>query len=274
MRDKLSIEIENVRKDVRMRAESDPMMSNAWLLVYLIPIFAIILGVLVAVFWAVSGYVITTAPMLNITITHYAQAPSVATLVTWIVLLYLLGIVGFIVSIVLIYKLVKRRNTHFKRQQFLFEDVISALRTIAKKKEVNVEVELSSCERTVREVRAEETEKGAVLWAILSAIIILAHWYVNYFLMKDFYKHERREDGFWEDARSVLNKIGVPFSLPRRTEIMPDRSFVLYLILTIITIGLFGIYWLYVLLKDPNEHFRYHIQVEDELLSALESVAI
>jgi len=267
----LSIEIENVRKDIRMRAESDPLMSKAWLLVYLIPILAIILGVLVAVFWVIA---IATAPMLPVPSGPIGPELIVAPFVIWIALLYLLVIVGFIVSIVLIYKLVKRRNTHFKRQQFLFEDIVSALRAIAKKKEVNVEVEVSSCERTVREVKAEETEKGAVLWAILSAIIILAHWYVNYFLMKDFYKHERREDGFWEDVKSVLNKMDVTFSLPRRTEVMPDRSFVLYLILTIITLGLFGIYWLYILLKDPNEHFNYHIQVEDELLSALESVAI
>jgi hypothetical protein len=38
--------------------------------------------------------------------------------------------------------------------------------------------------------------------------------------------------------------------------------------------GLFGVYWIYVLLKDPNEHFKYHIEEESQLLSALESVAI
>ena len=62
--------------------------------------------------------------------------------------------------------------------------------------------------------------------------------------------------------------------LPRRETILPDRSFVLYLILTIITLGIFGIYWLYVLLKDPNEHFKHHILVEDRLLGQLESVVI
>jgi hypothetical protein len=92
--------------------------------------------------------------------------------------------------------------------------------------------------------------------------------------MRDFYKHERREDGFWEDISKVLDKCGIKFSVPRRMEPLPDRSFALYLILTILTMGLFGIYWLYVLLKDPNLHFRYHMQVEDQLLSALETVAI
>jgi hypothetical protein len=191
-----------------------------------------------------------------------------------IAFLPLLFLLSFIASIILTYKLIKRRNTHFKRQNFLTEDIIAAVRAIAKKKGINIDVELSSCERTIREAKVEETEKGAMLWAILSAIIFLAQWYVYYFLMKDFYKHERREDGFWEDLRRTLDKCGVTFSIPQRMEATPDRSFVLYLILTIITLGLFGIYWIYVLLKDPNQHFKYHMQIEDQLLSTLESVAV
>ncbi len=258
-RKKLSAPIENLRKDIRMRDESDPKMSNAWLIIYLIPIFAIIIG-LVSLLFSV---------MLLSTLGPEAALPAIV----GIFLVPLLALISFVVSIILTYKLVKRRNTHFKRQVFLFEDLISAVKSLATKKKVDVEVGLSSCERTVRETKAEETEKSAALWAILSAAIPLALWYVYYFLMKDFYKHERREDGFWEDISKVLDKCDIKFSAPRRTEILPNRSFVLYLILNIITAGLFGIYWLYVLLKDPNEHFKYHIQIEDELLSTLESLA-
>jgi len=266
----LSVPVENLRKDIRMRHESDPTMSTAWLLVYLIPIFAVIITV-ITVFYVVFAamaepWIVPEEP--------WVAWPLVAAL---IILLVLLAIIGFIVSIILTYKLVNRRNTHFKRQMFLSEDVVAAVKTIAAKKGVDVEASLSSIERTVREAKAEETEKGAVLWAILTAVPYigsLAQWYVYYFLMKDFYKHERREDGFWEDLSRTLNKIGITFSVPRRIETTPDRSFVLYLILSIITVGLFGIYWLYVLLKDPNEHFKYHVQVEDQLLSTMESVAI
>jgi len=253
-----------------MRFESDPMMSNAWILVYLIPIFAAITAIFTifyTIFVMTTSWIVPGEP-------YTTTLPMLAVLTT---LLWLLAIIGLIVSIILTYKLVKRQNTHFKRQMFLSEDVITAVKTIAAKKDVDVEVGLSSCERTVRETKAEETEKSAVLWAILSAVPYvgsLAIWYVYYFLMKDFYKHERREDGFVEDINRVLDKCGIKFSVPRRTEVLPDRSFVLYLILNIITVGLFGIYWLYVLLKDPNEHFKYHIQIEDELLSTLESVKI
>jgi len=237
----MSEEIENLRRDIRMRMECDKMMSTAWLLIYLIPVIMILIAI----------------PAIFL-------APAI------ILLTSILGIISFIVSIVLVYKLVDRRNSHFKRQIFLMEDTINSLRKIAGQKKVSVETELSLCERTLREARTEETEKNAVLWAILSAIIFIATWYVYYFLMKDFYKHERREDGFWEDVSKIFGKLGVSFTPPRRMNPMPDRSFILYLILSIITLGIFGIYWLYVLIKDPNEHFRYHAQIDEELLATVE----
>jgi hypothetical protein len=259
----LSVENENVKKDIRMRAETDSMMSNAWLLIYLLP-FILILLVLALVFVA---FFFTTTTSGQTTTVQFA--PVLASLV----LVYGFVIVIFVANIILIYRLARRRNAHFKRQIFLFEDVVTAVKAIAMRKSIDVEVGLASGDRTVREAKAEETEKSAVLWAILSVITGIAVFYVWYFLMKDFYKHERREDGFWEDMNKTLDKCGVKFSWPRRTEVMPDRSFALYFILTLVTLGLFGIYWVYVLLKDPNEHFKYHVQIEDQLLAALETAA-
>jgi len=233
-----------------MRLESDTIMSSTWLLIYLIPVISIVLMVLVAI----------ASPFIG----------AGVILALWSILIFV-SLLSFIVSIVLTYKLVKRRNTHFQRQIFLFEDILSILKEIISKKEASAEAEITTLERTLRETKVEETEKGAVLWAILSAIIFIASWYVYYFLMKDFYKHERREDMFFEDVSRILGKAGITFSVPRRVKPIPNRSFILYLILTIITAGIFGIYWLYILLIDPNEHFKYHIELEDELLKSLES---
>ena len=265
----MSVETENVRKDIRMRAETDSMMSSAWILVYTLPIIA-------AIVW-VAAFIAT---MIS-TISTWSTVPpsgqpftTSASFFAFIILLYGVMIVSFAVNIVFIYRLAKRRNTHFKRQIFLFEDIVAAVKAITTRKGVDVEVGLASCERTVREAKMEETEKNAMLWAILSVFLGIASLYVWYFLMKDFYKHERREDGFWEDMGKTLDKTGVKFSVPRRTETMPERSFVLYFILSIVTFGLFGIYWIYMLLQDPNRHFRYHTQIEDPLLTTLETVPV
>jgi len=242
-------------------------MSTAWLLIYLTPI---IIGAASVAYTYISmidlfASIDPTAPYYN-----FSDGFTAEFVTAWIVI-GLSGLINFAVAIVLIYMLVNRRYMHFKRQKFLSEDIIAAIGSLAKTKDIDIETSLSPIERTVREANAEETEKSAILWAILSAFVPFVQFYVYYFLMKDFYRHERREDDVWEDASRALNRLSVNFSGPRRTEIMPDRSFVLYLILSVITVGLFGAYWVYVMLKDPNEHFKYHIQAESQLISTLES---
>jgi hypothetical protein len=263
----LSVEIENVRKDIRMRPETDSMMSAAWILAYVLPIVLVLT-------WVVAFFVAFISAIATFSTTPPGQPPSFSlpfALFALIPLLYLIAIASIIINVMLMYRLIKRRNTHFKRQTFLFEDVLASIKTASAKKTADVEVSSASMDRTLREAKIEETEKSAVLWALLSVFVPFVSWYVYYFLMKDFYRHERGEDGFWEDMSKTLDKLGIKFSLPRRTEPIPDRSFFLYLIVTIITGGIFGIYWMYVLLKDPNNHFGHHIQVEEPLLSTLEA---
>ncbi|GAH35488.1 unnamed protein product, partial [marine sediment metagenome] len=213
-------------------------MSTAWLLLYLL---LIIIGIVATGYTIISllNYFSSFDPFVPTYNYPYDEFAAGFVIFPWIGIM-LSGLISFVVSIVLTYMLVNRRSTHFKRQKFLSEDIIAAINSLAKKKEIDVETSLSPVERSVREANVEETEKSAILWAILSAFVPFVQLYVYYFLMNDFYRHEQREDGFWEDLGRAMNKLGINFSVPRRTEAMPNRSFVLYLILTIITMGLFG----------------------------------
>ena len=263
------VSLESIRKDIRMRDKSDRQMSSIWILFY---IFPFIVGIVGAGYTIV--YLLDFIPSIDpLTPYSYSYDEFAAGFTIPLFIFGLNGLINFVVSISLTYLFVNRRSTHFKRQKFLSEDMITATNSLAKTKN-EVETSLSPIERTVREANAEEIEKSAILWSVLSAFVPFVQWYVYYFLMNDFYRHERREDGFWEDLGRTMNKLGINFPMPRRTQAIPDRSFVLYLILTIITAGLFGVYWIYILLKDPNKHFKHHIETENQLLTALESDTI
>jgi hypothetical protein len=267
----LSVEIENLRKDIRMRASTDSIMSIAWILVYLLPIIAGIVWMVVFIALLISTIISTfpyQPPGQPFTFDFGPFYASIA-------LFYVVIILSSILYIILIYKLVKRRNAHFKRQLLLFDDIAAALKAIAAKKGTNVEVDLAYLNRTLKETRADETEseKSAMLWAILSTASPLGALYVWYFLMKDFYKHERREDGVWADMGRIMEKCEIKFEVSPRKVPLPERSFALYFILTLITAGFFGIYWLIVLLNDPNQHFEHHIKIEEPLLNTLQTAA-
>jgi hypothetical protein len=124
------------------------------------------LPIIAAIVW-VAAFIVT---MISTISTWSTVPPSDQSVITtsasffaFIILLYGVMIVSFVVNIVFIYRLAKRRNTHFKRQIFLFEDIVAAVKAIATRKGVDVEVGLASCDRTVREAKMEETEKNAML---------------------------------------------------------------------------------------------------------------
>ena len=258
--------LENLRNDTKLQTELDRQMSKLWVLVFLLPI---IIGIVSLVFSLVS--LIDIMSSIDLTASYNISYDSLASeFETILMAVSLTWLVNLFVSIILIYLLVNRRSTHFKRQKFLSQDIIATIDSLKNTKEVELEGSLLSLERRVKESNAEEMDKSAILWAILSGFVPFIQLYVYYFLVSDFYRHERREDNFWDDTRIALKKLGVNFSLPQRKEPIPNRSFVLYLILTIITIGLFSVYWIYILIKDPNEHFSYHIKSESQLITALE----
>ncbi len=246
-------QMESLERSVRMRSETDKRLSPLWAFIPLI-FFAMIPSVMVAgLLWGwgfeggwrwSGGWPIFIAAMV------------------------LMGIMGALLLLVLIYMLIKRRNEHFKRHQLLEEDIVRVLTSSAGKKRAKIEDKLASIELSSREAKLNEKEQPAFLWAILCFFISIVSLYVGYFLMRDFYRHERREDFFLEDLEKTAGPI-VALELPRRFRSTPDRNIILYIVLTILTAGLFGIYWLYTLIVDPNNHFDHQGKWEDKLLSSM-----
>ena len=262
-------------------------MSTGWITFPLLLIVSVIVFVIIIlseifgyIFSASLGTPLSTADLLR------TIAPTI------------LGyaIVAFVLNIVIayvIFRLVRRRNTHFTRQNLLYEDLTSAAEELVTKKGVRTEaaIGLNNLDRIAREARAYEPEKSAALWVMLtlagtslpSATLLgaqsgfgllpfLAVWYVYYFLMKDFFRHERREDQFIRELLGVLAVSGVQISLPYRNPPLSERSFAVYVVLSIVTAGFFWVYWVYVLLNDPNNHFRQQAMIEDTLMAQMSSL--
>ncbi len=261
----MSIPLENLRRDLRTRLESDQQMSGAWAVVPLVPIIVgVIATVLFVAFFFNSLSTMTAGTPSNATATAVLSGFFGA-----IAFYYLAYFVVLILVAFLIFKLVKRRNAHFNRQILLQEDLVSIARELASKKGVDVSVLLNNMERSVREGRLDEIEKNATLFSLAGLMAPLLWIYVAYFLMRDFFKHERREDLFINDMLRTFNALGVPINFPYRNPPIPERSFALYFVLTLITGSIFGVYWVYVLVTDPNNHFRQQMLMEDTIMAQL-----
>lgn len=99
----------------------------------------------------------------------------------------------------------------------------------------------------------------------------IASLYTRWFLTVDYRRHSVRQRELSDTiAEAVRLVTGKSVSIVDES-VLPDRNFWVYLLLTILSLGLFGIYWQYVLFNDPNTHFARQAFAEDQTVSYLRS---
>jgi len=106
---------------------------------------------------------------------------------------------------------------------------------------------------------------------ILSFASLIVGLVVMYYLTTDYYYHEQGEIAFLQKVTAALGKKGTALTATPSNP-LHTRSFGLYIFLSIITLGIFCLYWAYVIFKDPNQHFDTHQVWESELEGIVEKL--
>lgn len=176
------------------------------------------------------------------------------------------------------YKLIQREQDHFNRMTRFNDDLYKLASEQAEDtgQTDQVSVELEELRGMNEDFQRLQTgkERSPALWTIIGIITFgLAYLYVYYFLHKDLIEHQRVEAEYIEKASLLLNKLGIgKHSIPVE-QVVGERSYALYLLLTVVSFGLFGIYWNYTFFKDGNAHFLEHRRFEDQLMSIVRTAA-
>jgi hypothetical protein len=107
-----------------------------------------------------------------------------------------------------------------------------------------------------------------VLLMLVMVIALVFEIFLLYFLTQTMIEHDGRWNLFAFHSRRALSKLGFSAGPAYRMAKLPNRSMVLYIVLTLLT-GLFALYWLYIVLKDPNDHFEYQHEFEDNIMASI-----
>lgn len=102
----------------------------------------------------------------------------------------------------------------------------------------------------------------------IGVIVILA--YLASHLMRTIYTHDVRWTAFVNSLKPALRIVGKETHIPEFAPPLKERSFVAYLLLTIATLGVFAVYWLYVLIRDPDIHFNAHNIIDPAIVEAIQ----
>jgi hypothetical protein len=157
----------------------------------------------------------------------------------WFSMWFLGAIVTFGVAFFpMIYRLVEGRNRHFQSETEFEKQVAVYLKAQGKAPPVlNERIKMMN----------------AKVWTA-SIILVVPVFIILYLLSKDLRVHESKEDAYL--AAALPERVFMPQTIPIKT----------YAIITFVTLGVGGVYWLYKVVNLYNAHFKAHLQVEKEIV--------
>ncbi len=234
---------------VQMRTKTDVVVGEKWIL------------------FAISSYTIWTA-LAVILFTRVLQ-----TILGLGFILGIFGTLGFVASVglsYLTYTLINRQNKHTVREQELFWEALNQARSQTRQDDIKALIPLSSAEEDFSKLLQKTRERSAVLWALL-ALIPYAGWIflviALYLLSQDSNAHEQSERLFLEDIDRTLGVLASKGLPPKNVPHYPRNSLG-YAIASVLTLGVFSLFWLREMVKGPEAHFGYHASFEPSLLEA------
>ena len=158
----------------------------------------------------------------------------------------------------MIYYSIKRRNTHFARQEKLEALILNKLNKSPEK------IASDSSETKLLPPR------NAGAWTI-ATLLVVPGFYLFYSLKRDLQKHEEHEHEFLAQVIALAKDSGGTLEIQSygTTPSFPRNK---YIGLSVATLGLAAVYWLYRIFNDYNYHFKMQWIIEDEMLRFLKEL--
>jgi hypothetical protein len=162
----------------------------------------------------------------------------------WFSMWFLGAVVTFGVAFFpMFYRLVEGRNRHF-RNEAKFEEEHVATYAKGQGKELPAK-------------SGQFKPMNSKAWTA-SIILVVPIFIIVYLLSRDLAVHERNQDVFL--ATMLSERVFMPQTIPIKT----------YALITLVTLGVGVIYWLYKVVNLYNAHFKAHLQVEKEINRLME----
>lgn len=140
------------------------------------------------------------------------------------------------------YRLIDSRNKHFRSEANLEKQITALLRKQGKESPITSE---------------SFSEMNAKVWSA-AIILVVPAFVITYLLSRDLFMHEKRQD-------MMLKNL-----LPERIFMPQTMQITKYVLITIITLGLGIIYWLYKIINMYNAHFKAQREIEKEIGKLIE----
>jgi hypothetical protein len=116
--------------------------------------------------------------------------------------------------------------------------------------------------------------RDPVIWLILDIISSGIARIVAYCLLDgDLVDHDHAEGAIEAELSEIYGRLGVPVSAPDPGRLKGRHNYAARIIVTIVTCGIYGFWWLYDVMGEWNRHFEQNWRWEDGLAGAIQGLA-
>lgn len=162
---------------------------------------------------------------------------------TWFSMWFLLSIATYgLAFFPMFHRLIDSRNKHFRREADLEKQIEYFLRKQGKELPITLD---------------SFNEMNAKAWTI-AIILVIPAFVITYLLSRDLIIHEKRQDMIL--ASAFPERMFMPQTIPIKK----------YVLITIVTLGLGIVYWLYKIINMYNVHFKSQLEIKKEIAKLME----
>ena len=177
----------------------------------------------------------------------------------------------------LFYQLMRRDRDHLRRRY----DLLDAANTYAweQAEARGLADELGPVfERNANQLAAMQRQttefRDPVIWVVIALLASsLAHIVGFVFIDQDLNTHDRNEGAVETDLAAIYERLGWSLPVPDPARVKGKHNYVGRIIATILTCGIYLLWWLYDMQVDGNRHVEGNWPYDDALAGAVEALA-
>jgi len=190
-----------------------------------------------------SNHVNTLTEKFGVYMATASQSMVEADRKVWFSMWFLAAVASFgLAFFPMFYRLIEGRNNHFKREEELEKQIVADAKNHGKEPPP---------------LNTHLPDRNVKAWTT-SIILVIPVFIITYLLSRDLAIHEHNEDAFLRAA--FPERVFMPQTIPIKT----------YVAVTVATLGVGVVYWLYKVVNLYNAHFKAQAQVEKEINRLME----
>lgn len=191
----------------------------------------------------------------------------------WLTMLILSPITLGIYPLVLLFKQIIRVDKFIQRKRKYYSAVINYTEKYLKENNYFDEYQhkFNELKNSYNDIFLRECKELNILLAILLSFVTLGIYgiYFNYRLNRIWDDLQKFEEEFYDKLNSIWIEVNIiKYPINFRYDSSKKRSFIVNILLTVVSFGLWSIFWAYKLWTDPDNLYNEFHTAEDTVLSA------